>query len=168
MGYFLGPLGQFFSKVMGYFFGPLGHFFPRVMDLFFGPLGKHLWSHGPKKEARVKKWPPYFWKPWMSPYVAAGAFFFSEKWPPDFSIVMGLFCGPLGKIFWSHGPLFWTPRPIFDDFLKTKKMRNVCTINLAAVSRRDLYYVSENESFCFGQNISISRPRARLGLRGWG
>ena len=26
-----------------------------------------------------------------------------------FSRVMGLFFGPLGKIFWSHGPLFWTP-----------------------------------------------------------
>ena len=54
------------------------------------------------------------------------------------------------------------------DFLKTKKMRDVRTINLAVVSRRDLYYVSENESFCFGQNIWISRSRARLGLRGWG
>ena len=70
---------------------------------------------------------------------------------------MGLFLGPLGKIFWSHGPLFWTPRPIVHDFLKTKKMRDVCTINLAVVSRRDLYYVSESESFCFGQNIWISR-----------
>ena len=40
---------------------------------------------------------------------------------------------------------------IFDDFLKTKKMRNVRTVILAAVSRQDLYYVSENESFCFGQ-----------------
>ena len=40
---------------------------------------------------------------------------------------------------------------IFNDFLKTKKMRNVRTIILAAVSRRDLCYVSENESFCFGQ-----------------
>ena len=30
-------------------------------------------------------------------------------------------------------------------------MRNVRTINLAVVSRRDLYYVSENKSFCFGQ-----------------
>ena len=34
-------------------------------------------------------------------------------------------------------------------------MRNVRTINLAAVLRRDLYYVSENESFCFGQNKSV-------------
>ena len=49
--------------------------------------------------------------------------------------------------FLSHGPLFWTPRPIFHDFLKTKKMRNVRTINLAVVSRRDLCCVSENESF---------------------
>ena len=39
----------------------------------------------------------------------------------------------------------------YNDFLKTKKMRNVRTINLAVVSRRDLYYVSENKSFCFGQ-----------------
>ena len=91
---------------------------------------------------------------------------------PLFFGVMGLFFGPLGKnileswasfldplakICWTHGPLFWTPRQFFHDFLKTKKMRNVCTINLAVVSRRDLYYVSENESFCFGQNIWISR-----------
>ena len=39
----------------------------------------------------------------------------------------------------------------YNDFLKTKKMRNVRTINLAVVSRRDLYYVSENKSFCFEQ-----------------
>ena len=39
----------------------------------------------------------------------------------------------------------------YHDFLKTKKMRNVRTINLAVVSRRDLYYVSENKSFCFGR-----------------
>ena len=58
--------------------------------------------------------------------------------------------------------------PIFHDFLKTKKMRNVCTINLAVVSRRDLYYVSENESFCFGQNIWISRSRAGLDFGGGG
>ena len=31
-----------------------------------------------------EKWPPYFWKPWMSPYVAAGAFFFSRKMAPIF------------------------------------------------------------------------------------
>ena len=30
-------------------------------------------------------------------------------------------------------------------------MRNARTINLAVVSRRDLYYVSENTSFCFGE-----------------
>ena len=44
---------------MGYFLGPLGKFFPEI-------------------------WPPYFWKPWMSPYVAAGAFFFQDKWSLDF------------------------------------------------------------------------------------
>ena len=49
---------------------------------------------------------------------------------------------------------------IFDDFLKTKKMRNVRTVILAAVSRRDLYYVSENESFCFGQKTWSRDGRA--------
>ena len=73
---------------------------------------------------------PYFWKPWMAPYVAAGAFFFSrkmapiflealdeplrcrrrfffsEKWPPDFSRVMGLFFGPLGFFFGVTGLFF--------------------------------------------------------------
>ena len=93
---------------------------------------------------------PYFWKPWMSPYVAAGAFFFQKNGT---------------KIFWSHGPFFWTHGPIFHDILKTKKMRNVRTINLAVVSRRDLCYVSENEGFCFGQNIWISRRRRRLRRR---
>ena len=39
----------------------------------------------------------------------------------------------------------------YKDFLKTKKMRNVRSINLVVVSRRDLYYVPENASFCFGQ-----------------
>ena len=34
-------------------------------------------------------------------------------------------------------------------FLETKKMRDVRTIILAAVSRRDLCYVSENEGFRF-------------------
>jgi hypothetical protein len=38
---------------------------------------------------------------------------------------------------------------IFDDFMKTKKMRDVRTIILAAVSRRDLCYVSENKDFRF-------------------
>ena len=42
--------------------------------------------------------------------------------------------------------VFWT---IFGDFMKTKKMRDVRTIILAAVSRRDLCYVSENEGFRF-------------------
>ena len=49
MGYFLGPLGQFFSEI----------------------------------------WPPYYWKPWMSPYVDAGAFFFRKMAP---------------RFFKSHGP----------------------------------------------------------------
>ena len=92
----------------------------------------------------------------------------------------GLFFGPLGKHFQESGAIFWTtrqffsrimgyfsdPRQLFHDFLKTKKMRNVCTINLAAVSRRDLYYVSENESFCFGHKFWISRSRAGLDFGG--
>ena len=44
---------------------------------------------------------------------------------------------------------------IFNDFLKTKKMRNVRTIILAAVSRRDLYYVSENEGLRFGEQTQV-------------
>ena len=44
---------------------------------------------------------------------------------------------------------------IFDDFLKTKKMRNVRTIILAVVSRRDLCYVSENEGFRFWKKAVI-------------
>ena len=47
---------------------------------------------------------------------------------------------------------------MFNDLLKTKKMRDVCTINLAAVSRRDLCYVSENESFCFGKKMDFQVP----------
>ena len=38
---------------------------------------------------------------------------------------------------------------IFYDFKNIKKLRDVRTIILAAVSRRDLCYVSENEGFCF-------------------
>ena len=37
-------------------------------------------------------------------------------------------------------------------FFETKKMRDVRTIILAAVSRRDLCYVSENEGFRFAEN----------------
>ena len=37
----------------------------------------------------------------------------------------------------------------FDDFKNIKKMRDVRTIILAAVSRRDLCYVSENKGFRF-------------------
>ena len=40
---------------------------------------------------------------------------------------------------------------MFDDFLNAKKMRDVHTIILAAVSRRDLCYVSENKGFRFEQ-----------------
>ena len=36
---------------------------------------------------------------------------------------------------------------VFGCFLETKKMRDARTIILAAVSRRDLCYVSENEGF---------------------
>ena len=48
---------------------------------------------------------------------------------------MGLFLGPLGKTCFGVMGLFFGPhRPIFNDFLKTKNMRNVRTIILAAVS----------------------------------
>ena len=39
----------------------------------------------------------------------------------------------------------------FVYFVETKKMRDVRTIILAAVSRRDLCYVSENEGFRFAK-----------------
>ena len=63
---------------------------------------------------------------------------------PLFGTIRKHFFGVMGIFFWTLGHFF-------NDFLKTKKMCNVRTINLAVVSRRDLYYVSENESFCFGQ-----------------
>jgi hypothetical protein len=37
----------------------------------------------------------------------------------------------------------------FLSFFETKKMRDIRTIILAAVSRRDLCYVSENKGFRF-------------------
>ena len=49
-------------------------------------------------------------------------------------------------------------------------MRDVRTVILAAVSRRDLYYVSENESFCFGQKpwSGTARILARHGTEIFG
>ena len=76
--------------------------------------------------------------------------------------------GPYGPgPIWAPGP--WAPGPsllgkhltkkrtlekrvqivFFVCFFETKKMRDVRTIILAAVSRRDLCYVSENEGFRF-------------------
>ena len=55
---------------------------------------------------------------------------------PDFLVY-------LDYVFWY---VFGT---IFCDFMKTKKMRDARTIILAAVSHRDLCYVSENEGFRF-------------------
>ena len=43
-------------------------------------------------------------------------------------------------------------------FWKQKKMRDVRTIILAAVSRRDLCYVSENKGFRFAKNKLILCP----------
>ena len=43
----------------------------------------------------------------------------------------------------------------FVYFFETKKMRGVRTIILAAVSRRDLCYVSENKGFRFAKNTLI-------------
>ena len=57
---------------------------------------------------------------------------------------------------------------IFDDSMKTKKMRDVRTIILAVVSRRDLCYVSENESFCFGRKDGFPGPGPGLGFGGGG
>ena len=48
-----------------------------------------------------------------------------------------------------------SPNCVFKYFLETKKMRNVRTIILAAVSRRDLCYVSENKGFRFAKNKLI-------------
>ena len=47
---------------------------------------------------------------------------------------------------------------MFDDLLNAKKMRDVRTIILAVVSRRDLCYVSENEGFRFAKNKLILCP----------
>ena len=57
----------------------------------------------------------------------------------------GLFFRPKN----DFGCVFQAIFVIFDDFMKTKKMLDVRTIILAAVSRRDLCYVSENEGFRF-------------------
>ena len=46
----------------------------------------------------------------------------------------------------------------FYCFWETKKMRGVRTITLAAVSRRDLCYVSENKGFRFAKNKLILYP----------
>ena len=56
----------------------------------------------------------------------------------------------------------------FFDFLKTEKMCNVCTIMLAAVSRQDLYYVSVNDSFGFGQKQETGPRHPALTKKGRG
>ena len=48
-----------------------------------------------------------------------------------------------------------SPNCVFCCFLKTKKMRDVRTIIWAAVSRRDLCYVSENKGLRFAKNKLI-------------
>ena len=55
----------------------------------------------------------------------------------DFSRFFGHFCprAPMSIFFWK--------------IIGTKKMREVCTINLVAVRGRELCYVSENEGFRF-------------------
>ena len=57
---------------------------------------------------------------------------------------------------------------IFNYFLKTKKVRNVRTIILAAVSRRDLYYVSENTSFLFWAKIGNRSQTSCVNEKGGG
>ena len=82
--------------------------------------------------------------------------------------------GPIwARAHWAPGP--WAPGPsllgadltkkralekrvqivFLVYFLETKKMRDVRTIILAAVSRRDLCYVSENKGFRFAKNKLI-------------
>ena len=70
---------------------------------------------------------------------------------PKVKILMGQMANTLGSGPWAYvfGVFLGRCFAIFDDFLKTKKMRNVRTIILAAVSRRDLCYVTENEGFRF-------------------
>ena len=55
------------------------------------------------------------------------------------------------------------PRPIFNDFLKTKKMCNVRTINLAVVSSHIEPYgpISDQISWFPGSHISRRRRRRR-------
>ena len=72
------------------------------------------------------------------------ALFFSQKNDPHIF-------GTCHQENWQYFVFFQEFGQKYHDFLKTKKMRTVRTINLAVVSRRDLQYVSENESFCFGQ-----------------
>ena len=59
------------------------------------------------------------------------------------------------------------PRPIFNDFLKTKKMCNVRTINLAVVSSHIEPYgpISDQISWFPGSHISRRRRRRRLRRR---
>ncbi len=53
----------------------------------------------------------------------------------------------------------------FVCLLETKKMRDVRTIILAAVSRRDLCYVSENKGFRFAKNQLIHADSAFIAHR---
>ena len=92
--------------------------------------------------------------------------------------------GPYGPgPIWAPGP--WAPGPsllgehltkkrtlekrvqivFFVYFLETKKMRDVRTIILAAVSRRDLCYVSENKGFRFAKNKLIHADSAFIAHR---
>ena len=92
--------------------------------------------------------------------------------------------GPYGPgPIWAPGP--WAPGPsllgkhltkkrtlektysklcFFNVFLETKKTRGVRTIILAAVSRRDLCYVSENEGFRFVNSATL---RGACALSNW-
>ena len=92
------------------------------------------------------------------------------------------YANDLPRPIWAPGP--WAPGPsllgehltkkrtlekrvqivFFDCFLETKKMRGVRTIILAAVSRRDLCYVSENEAFRFA---SSATHRGACPLSNW-
>ena len=69
--------------------------------------------------------------------------------------------GPRALPCWANTSPENAPKKMFKlcyfcfDFKNIKKMRNVRTIILAAVSRRDLCYVSENKGFRFAKNKLI-------------
>ena len=94
-------------------------------------------SHG---QAMARPWPGH-WAPGQGPGPFLGQWA-PGPWAPGPSL--------LGKHLTKKRTLEKRVQIVFFVcFLETKKMRDVRTIILAAVSRRDLCYVSENEGCCF-------------------